>query len=61
LAIVGTLNGVLDEKIAATIVGVLNAVYTVMRTLAKSPVAAETVVTEGRATTTVFSGKGEKV
>lgn len=38
LAVVAALNGVLDPKTAATIVAVLNAVYAVLRTLAKAPV-----------------------
>ena len=44
LAVVAALNGVLDPKTAATIVAVLNAVYAVLRTLAKTPVSDTVVV-----------------
>lgn len=37
LAVVGALNGVIDPKTAATVVAVLNAVYAILRTLAKTP------------------------
>ena len=37
LAVVGALNGVIDAKTAATVVAVLNAIYAVLRTLAKAP------------------------
>lgn len=40
LAVVGALNGVIDPKTAATVVAALNAVYAVLRTLAKAPEAA---------------------
>lgn len=40
LAVVGALSGVLDAKTAAIVVGALNAVYTVLRTIAKAPVPA---------------------
>lgn len=37
LAVVGALSNVIDAKTAAVVVTVLNAVYAVLRTLAKTP------------------------
>jgi hypothetical protein len=37
VAVVGALNGVLDAETAAKVLGVLNAVYAILRTLAKAP------------------------